>query len=472
MPGARDTSTTLSSSSESRELSERPSSPHLYLVLESHRPLAPPARMSLHGFDEVVVGRGRPRAFLRRDEGARRILEVRSEDQRMSSRHAVLRRSTRQWELEDLGSRNGCIVNGVQRTRAELVDGDVIEIGYTFFIYREAVSLEEGEPSLLDGASLPPSVPGLSTMVPALGRIFARLSLIAQSTVPVLVEGENGTGKELLARAIHELSGRTGEFVPVNSAALPRELIEDELFGHSKGAFTSAVADTPGLVRASDRGTLFLDEIGDMPAQAQAVLLRVLQEREVRPVGATRALRVDLRVVAATHQPLDRMVEDGRFRADLLNRLTGHRVELPPLRARREDLGLLLAALLRRADPELAGELRIRPRAVRALLQHRWPGNVRELDKAVSSAILLARAEREIGLDHLPSKLQEALGGAAAARSSEDDARRDTLLGLLRQHEGNIAAVARAMGKERMQIHRWLKRYGIDPDSFRASEDR
>ncbi|WP_437680752.1 sigma 54-interacting transcriptional regulator [Sorangium sp. So ce131] len=471
MPGDHDPTTTLSSSSEARELAGRPSSPHLYLVLESHRPLAPPARLSLHGFDEVLIGRGRPRSFVRRDEGPRRVLEVRSEDQRMSSRHAVLRRRATRWAIEDLGSKNGCIVNGIPRARADLVDGDVLEIGYTFFIYREAVSLEEGEPSVLDGAGLQPSAAGLSTMLPSLGRTFARLSLVARSTVPVLVEGETGTGKEVLARAIHALSGRTGELVAVNSAALPGELIEDELFGHRKGAFTGAASDSPGLVRASDRGTLFLDEIGDLPAQAQAVLLRVLQEREVRPVGSTRAFPVDLRVIAATHKPLDHMVEDGKFRADLLNRLTGHRVELPPLRARREDLGLVLAALLRRLDPELAGRLRIDPRAARALLQHRWDGNVRELEQAISSALVLARAKGELELDHLPSKVQAAQGGAAVARRSEDEARREELIGLLRQHEGNVASVARAMGKARMQIHRWLKRYGLDPESFRASSD-
>ncbi|WP_437955582.1 sigma 54-interacting transcriptional regulator [Sorangium sp. So ce119] len=471
MHGDLDTSTTLSSSAETRERSARPSSPHLYLVLESHRPLAPPVRLSLYGFDEVFVGRGRPRAFVRRDEGARRTLEIRSEDQHMSSKHAVLRQASNRWMVEDLGSKNGCIVNGAQRKRAELVDGDVLEIGYTFFIYRDSVSLDEEEPSLLDGASLRPLAPGLATMLPSLGRTFARLSLVARSTVPVLVEGEPGTGKELLARAVHVLSGRTGEFVPINCAALPRELIEGELFGYRKGAFTSAVSDSPGLVRASDCGTLLLDEIGDLPAHAQAVLLRVLQEREVRPVGATRAVPVDLRVVAATHQPLDRMVEDGKFRADLLNRLTGHRIELPPLRDRREDLGLLLAALLRRATPEFAERLKIKPGAARALLQHRWDGNVRELEKALSSALLLASEKEEIGLEHLPSRVQDALVSAAANQKSDEEARRQEIVRLLRQHEGNVTAVARTMGKQRVQIHRWLKRYGIELRKFRANSE-
>jgi transcriptional regulator with PAS, ATPase and Fis domain len=161
------------------------------------------------------------------------------------------------------------------------------------------------------------------------------------------------------------------------------------------------------------------------------------------------------------------MVEAGEFRADLLNRLTGHRVELPPLRARREDLGLLLAAHLQRADPALARDIQIHPRAVRALLMHPWPGNVRELEKAVAAALVLARQEPAIDVRHLPEAVQHGLDETAAAAHDAEERLREELLALLRQHGGNVAAVARAKGKARMQIQRWLKRFGIDPESFR-----
>src|SRR5262249_31546947 len=283
---------------------------------------------------------------------------------------------------------------------------------------------------------------------------------VARSMIPVVLEGETGTGKEVLARALHGISGRTGEIIAVNCGALPRDLVEGELFGHRKGAFSGATEDRLGLVRSADKGTLFLDEIGDLPASAQATLLRVLQEREVRPVGGTRTISVDLRVVAATHRSLDQMVAAGEFRADLLARIAGYRFEMPPLRARREDMGLLLGAILKRLAPERAAATSIHPRAVRALLGHPRPGNVRELEQCLRGAVVLAEGG-PIELEHLPAVVQRVLVGPAA-RDSEEGARQEQILALLREHRGNIAAVAKHMGKARMQVQRWLKRYGID----------
>src|SRR5437588_230906 len=176
----------------------------------------------------------------------------------------------------------------------------------------------------------------------------ARVGLGARARIPVLLLGETGTGKELIARAVHDLSGRTGPFLAVNCGALPETLVESELFGYRKGAFSGAYEDRPGLVRSSDKGTLLLDEIGSLPLPAQAALLRVLQEEEVVPVGATRPLRVNLRVVAATHEDLGVLASQELFRADLLARLSGFTLDLPPVRERREDVGLFLTSLLRK----------------------------------------------------------------------------------------------------------------------------
>jgi len=288
------------------------------------------------------------------------------------------------------------------------------------------------------------------------------------SPVSVVLHGESGTGKEVVARAIHELSGRAGAFVAVNCGALPDTLVESELYGHKKGAFSGALEDRPGLVRSADRGTLFLDEIGDLPLPAQAAFLRVLQEREVMPVGATRPVPVDFRLVAATHRNLEALADKGDFRPDLLARISGFTVTLPPLRARREDLGLLVGALLRRLAPEKAAQVTLACDAARALCRHAWPLNIRELQQCLSvSAALSPRGVIEA--EHLPIASAAASRPAVAERELDDpEALRKTLVALLEQHRGNISYVARDLGKARMQIHRWMRRFNLDPDAFRG----
>jgi transcriptional regulator with GAF, ATPase, and Fis domain len=290
----------------------------------------------------------------------------------------------------------------------------------------------------------------------------------------VLVRGETGTGKELVARGVHDASGRRGVFVAVNCGAIPGGLVESNLFGHVKGAFSGAVRDEPGFFRAASGGTLFLDEIGDLPASSQAALLRALQEREVVPVGGTRPVKVDLRVVAATHQPLESLVDRGAFRQDLLARLGGFVMDLPPLRARKMDLGLLVAALVQRLSPARADAVRFTPAAGRALLAHGWPLNTRELEQALSRALVLA-GDAEVDVEHLPAAVTAIRTAPSVSAPepwvddlSERDARlRLELLEQLAAHAGNLADVSRAMGKARMQVHRWCKRFGIDPNAYR-----
>jgi transcriptional regulator of acetoin/glycerol metabolism len=460
-------SRTLSTTEDTGDPRGLDARPHLYLVLDAHRPLAAPVRLALGDVEEVVLGRGSGRLVEASSGDGTRRLVVRTDDRRMSSTHARIQKLLRRWVIEDSGSKNGTLVNGVARTRVPLADGDVIELGHTFFLFREAVLSDPRDPAVLDARDLAPPVPGMATLLPGLARDFDRLASVACSPAPIVVEGETGTGKEVMAQAVHRISGRAGAFVAVNCGALPRDLVEGELFGHKKGAFSGATEDRAGLVRSAHRGTLFLDEIGDLPAPAQAALLRVLQEHEVRPIGETRATPVDLRVVAATHRSLDAMVTAGEFRADLLNRLAGHRFALPPLRARREDLGLILGALLARLADGDAAAPSLHPRAARALLGHGWPGNVRELEQCVGSALALARAAGSIELEHLPQAVQRVLGGGSTGRGSADAGQREEILALLREHQGNVSAVAKHMGKARMQVQRWLKRYAIDPAQFR-----
>jgi transcriptional regulator of acetoin/glycerol metabolism len=451
-----------------------PARPQLYLVLACDRPLLGGARFSLADVDAVTIGRGSELTAQRLDEAGLRRLRLQLPDRWVSGTHAHLTKVLGRWVIEDAGSKNGTLVNGELCSRSVLSDGDLVEIGHTIFLYRDAVPTAATDPADVIGGSLQPAAPGLATLVPALARDLELLVEVARSPVSVVLRGESGTGKEVVARAIHQLSQRPGTLVATNCGALPDNILETELFGYRKGAFSGADEDRPGLIRAADRGTLLLDEIGDLPAASQAAFLRVLQEREVMPVGGTRPVKVDLRLVAATHRDLEALVEEGRFRQDLFARITGFSLLLPPLRERREDLGLLVAALIRRTRGDQAEQVSFRPEAARALLVHDWPMNIRELEKALGTAVVLARGA-PVDLEHLPEAVQRSLregpklDEAEDARplTSDETRHREELVALLEEHGGNVSAVARKLGKARMQIQRWIKRYRIDPESFR-----
>jgi sigma-54 dependent transcriptional regulator, acetoin dehydrogenase operon transcriptional activator AcoR len=254
--------------------------------------------------------------------------------------------------------------------------------------------------------------------------------------------------------------------VGINCAQLTATLVESELFGHTKGAFTGADVAKPGLIRAAHGGTLMLDEIGDLPLPLQAAFLRVLQESEVLPVGATQPVRVDFRVISATHRNLDQLVNEDRFRSDLHARLSGLRLTLPSLRERREDLAILIGAVLRNMRAEGVTFTRD---AMRALFLYSWPRNIRELEKALELALTL-RADAPLDVVHLPESVRSFRPqGSSPEDVSKMDAltQKDRLVRLLQEHGGNVSAVAREMGVARMQIQRWLKRFGLDASSFR-----
>ena len=444
--------------------------PYLFLTLRCDRPLEGGARFSFQGADQVNIGRGSA-LQLERQQGETTSIRISVPDGRMSSRHARLQRVLGAWVIEDADSKNGTFVDGKRVTSSPLADDALVELGHSFFVFREA--LPRAEPALLEQRALKPLPRGMATLSPAFAVELERLTAFARSQVPVLVSGETGTGKELIASAIHELSGRPGPFVAVNCGAIAPNLVESELFGYRKGAFSGALEDRPGLVRSSEHGTLLLDEIGDLPVAAQAALLRVLQENEVLPVGGTRPVKVDLRVVAATHRDLAALAAQDRFRRDLLARLDGARISLPALRERREDFGLILSALMEKTAGEMARDVIFSPDAARTPLLHSWPLNVRELEKCIASAVLLAR-DRRVELEHLRESLLNApkpggppRQGIAAEGLREPDRRlREQLIELLRANGGNVTAVARAMGKARTQVQRWLRRFDIDPGSF------
>jgi len=431
--------------------------PCLVRAFRCDRPLDPPERVILDRVGEVTIGRGDVHA--QRRAGGR--LEIDLADERMSTSHARLICSDASVEIEDVGSKNGTLVNGLPCSRRELADGDVIEMGHTFFVFRRHVARGLGSEPTRGSTSL------LATFVHALARQLDTLARVAPSTLPIVVLGETGTGKEVLARAAHTSSGRAGPFVAVNCGAIPENLVESELFGAKKGAFTGALADRPGLVRAADGGTLFLDEIAELPLPAQVALLRVIQEGEVTAVGDVKPTSVDVRIMAATHQSLDRLADTGEFRTDLYARLSGLTVKLPALRDRRDDLGMIIANVLSKLAA--SDDVRFTRRAARTLFAYSFPRNIRELEKVLGLAVTVA-GDAEIDLSHFPDELQ-APAKPAAARPIDptvtDEARKAMLIQLLTVHRGQISAVARAMGKARMQIHRWIERFGIDLETYR-----
>ena len=293
--------------------------------------------------------------------------------------------------------------------------------------------------------------------------------LIAASDASVLIRGDSGTGKELLARAIHRASPRAAApFIAINCGAIPEPLLESELFGHVRGAFTGATQHHTGLLQAAHGGTLFLDEIGDMPLTLQVKLLRVLQERAVRPVGATLAEAVDLRILSATHRNLDTAQADGQFREDLYYRINVVSLELPTLAERREDIPLLADHFLRQLAARYAKNLNgFAPDAIEALATAPWPGNVRQLQNVVEQVCALATTPlipRSLVERALRVKPIEALGYAEAKRRFE----RNYLIQLLKLTAGNVSDAARLAERNRTEFYRLLQRHGLTPDLFRG----
>lgn len=304
---------------------------------------------------------------------------------------------------------------------------------------------------------------GIIGRSPAIRSVLEVIERVAPTDATVLVTGETGTGKELVARAIHEQSERaTGPFIAVNCAALSEGLLESELFGHKKGAFTGAVKDRTGLFEAASGGTILLDEIGDVTPAMQHRLLRVLQERELTPVGAVKPVGVDVRVVAATNKDLRAEMDAGRFRDDLYYRLNVVRIELPPLRARREDIPLLAETFYSRV--ERRAHAGCSPLAMRLLQAHPWPGNIRELLAALESAHIQA-GDRRIEAQHLPAEIRgpdgEGSGGERYrnARPSEDE--RGAIVAALAETGGAKSAAADRLGMSRTTLWRKMKEYGL-----------
>jgi two-component system response regulator FlrC len=386
----------------------------------------------------------------------------------VSRRHALLRQEQPQHALviEDQGSRNGVRVNGRLVAAARLVAGDVVRLGgWVAVVTAKPGEFSEVMPGLFGGRRL--------------REVVAPLERAATSDLPVVLEGETGTGKEVVARALHGYSRRTGPFVGVNCAALPEGLAEAELFGYRRGAFTGAERASSGFFRSAAHGTLLLDEVSDLPLPLQAKLLRVLEQREVQPLGEMRPVAVDVRLVVAGQQSLARAALEGRFRADLLARVEGVTVVLPPLRERREDVLPLFTRLMAAhgtgAVPAVESDF------VERLVLHDWPFNVRELVLLVKRLRVLHGEEATLRAEHLPERMLAARASspehAPAAKSSPaaprpelDGVELPALVAALRTSGGNVARASQLLGITRQRAYRLMEGQGVDLDALRKPE--
>jgi DNA-binding NtrC family response regulator len=385
-------------------------------------------------------------------------------DDRVSRQHLAARAQGGGFLVRDLDSRNGTLYQGSALTEAVVPAGATLKVGHTFLRVQPQPEALEISPSQSRrfGDLVAESL--------AMREVFAVLELAAQTDVTVLLEGETGTGKELAARAVHEASARRrAPFVAIDCGALPESLLESELFGHVRGAFTGATGDRRGAFLRADRGTIFLDELDSVPLAVQARLLRVVEQRRVLPVGADKERELDVRIVAASRAHLPARVAEGAFRPDLYYRLSVVRVALPPLRQRREDIGPIVAELLklRGLDGDPVGGANLD-----RLMAHDWPGNVRELRNVIDRAAALspgARAFADLRLSVTPAaagtdealSVRTDLTYAAAKQLLLEAFEQRYLRDVLERCNGNISAASRESGIDRKHLKTLLRRHGL-----------
>jgi len=312
---------------------------------------------------------------------------------------------------------------------------------------------------------------------PAMTGVFELIKLISSASASVLISGESGSGKELVARAIHNSGPRKNKpFIPLNCTAIPENLLESELFGHVKGSFTGAVSDKKGLFEEADKGTLFLDEIGDLSLALQAKLLRVLQDKQIRPVGGSQLKNVDVRIIAATHRDLKIMVKDGRFREDLFYRLNVVPVRVPALRERMEDIPLLVENFINKFGAQHDSSVKeISPEAMAVLMAHPWPGNVRELENVIERAMVLSRGERIEKAVVLDSALEEAKNSVEqlhADRPTLEKLEERYIKLIMSEVNDSKDEAAKILGVSRRTLYRKERIYGlVSEDAVEPQED-
>jgi transcriptional regulator with PAS, ATPase and Fis domain len=435
------------------------------------------------GQKEVKIGRGRE-------------ADLQLPDPSVSRLHAKVFRVGQQYFLADLRSRNGTHADGKRITQLALEDGRMFQVGpFRIHFHRPASGFSAGEEptvppgtasAIADSAGAEPvrvqkrtGAPTVTVDAPFgliggsahVRKLVATIRRVAASDVPVLIEGETGSGKELVARGIHDASARRERpFIVVNCGAISPELIESELFGHEKGAFTGATAQRKGAFELANSGTIFLDEIGELPVALQPKLLRALEQKEVKRVGGNDLLPADVRILAATNRNLREEIARKAFREDLYFRIVAITVPIPPLRDRREDVAPIAWYFLSGMGTPTSGPVPgLSPAALDALISHDWPGNVRELRNAIQRAVVMAESGELTGSDFSflrPAVRQDAETGSPSGLSRWEQAERTNILGELARQMGNKTKAARELGIAKSTLFEKLKKYGIRTAEF------
>ena len=444
------------------EATDDPVKVPLLLIVGDNKGNVPQGRTRVATFTgSLVVGR---REATQADPGQSSLVLP---DKMVSGQHMAISPSPEDgiYELTDLSSTNGTVVDGEPvETTVRLRDGAIIFVGSYVLVFRVATVSEVAAVE----AELAKPLGPVATANPLLATICRKLRKLSAAGEEVLLTGETGVGKEVYASAIHRASGRPGRFVAINCAAIPRELVESELFGYARGAHSQAAMAKPGIIEEAENGTLFLDEIGEMSPELQTKLLRFTQDRMLAPVGGLRSRRIETRIVAATSRT-QAPTQSGSLglRADLAARLGAEPIRIPPLRERIEDLGVLAAYLLgeRNKPFELS--------AFQALCLYQWPGNVRELGKVVASAEALARDADRISVEHLPANVVAApkIRSQQGRRKSRPPPDAAELEALIRKFRGNMMRVARELDRKPALVYRWAKRFGLNVDEFRDKNE-
>jgi transcriptional regulator of acetoin/glycerol metabolism len=440
---------------------EGPSHLPLLLIVGDSRGRVPPARQRVTTFSGTLVV-GRREASQTEPRQASLVLA----DRMVSSQHLSIAPAPDEgsFEITDLSSTNGTVVDGeAVESTMRLRDGAVIFVGSHVMVFR--VASETQLAAITEEIALP--LGPVATVNPAFAVICRRIRKLAEAGQEFLLTGETGAGKEIYANAIHRASGRTGPFVAVNCAALPRELVESELFGYARGAHSQAAMAKPGIIEQAEGGTLFLDEVGEMAPELQTKLLRFTQDRMLSPIGGVRARHIDTHIIAATSRATG-LTDSGKagLREDLAARLGAEAIRIPPLRDRVEDLGALASHLM--GEKEKPFDLS----AFQSMCLYGWPGNVRELAKTVASAEALSRGAERIGFDHLPT----AIGAVPRLRSSPGRRKyrkpptAEELESLMKRFQGNMMRVARELDRKPALVYRWARRFGLPVADFRPKD--
>ena len=439
--------------------------PYLFLTLDGNQPTAPVSRHRIGNVEEVLLGRGVERLIQRDMHEGKPCLFLRFPDPWMSALHARITRTDKGMVMTDPGSKNGSFVNGTRLKSAVLTDGDILQFGHTFFIYRTDLLATDNEESDVV-ADLDAPI-GMATMLSPLAHNFIAFARAAATEMPVVIEGEVGTGKSIMARSAHALSGRTGQFTTVKLAELSDVLFEKKLRGHGESK-PGRGDSSAGVIESSAGGTLLLEDIDKLSFRGQALLSRIIDEGIIESGDERPPSRLNCRLICTTSSSLEEMVAIGRFDPRLLEKLASYTMVLPPLRQRREDIGLLIASMVASYAP--TGQVMFTADAAYAILSHMWPRNLRELESCLGTA-LAWRSSNMVELAHLPPELrrpaergQQASGDTidTVELVQQDLEKRANIIASLRGRSNHVFSNRDSLDQVRSQFKRWLARTEVD----------